>query len=1004
MKIRIYAQDAEPFSAGGGSPLTPTRCEITANLNSDWTLTLEHPLDADGMYKQIQSGAVLRMPAFNGSQLYRIITADRTDSGITATAEPIFMDALHDVFLLDSRPTNLSGQDALDHLMSGTKFSGQSDILNLNTAYYVRKNLIEALNGEDENAFTSRWGGEILFDNYKVIINQSAGRDKGVVVKYGRNLTGITETVDRSSLITRIIPVGYDGIMLSGSAPWVDSPLINSYPIIYNSVIEYSDVKVKEDPDDPDEDGFATLAEAQAELTRLANLEYSQNNVDKELVSMDVDLILLQNTVEYAEFKNLEDVSLGDTVTCRHAKLGIDVSAKVVSLTWDCITGRVTAVTLGNFKQNYFSSNTNRVDQALGNASSAQNAAQNAQNVASGAQSAANQAQQAAGDAQTAAGNAQTAAGTAQSAADQAQQAAGNAQSAAQGAQNTADSALNAAQGAQNTANQANQNAQNAQTAAGNAQSAAQGAQNTADSALNAAQGAQSTANQANKNAQDAQQTANDVSDLVNKVVRPNGTVIADRVQGIIDATITQLHLQNTAAQKQNVRAILFEDLDPNSDLYGAISIGTQGWQIAKERTSDGLDWNWKTAATANGIVANVISAGTLQGVEILADKGTIGGWTINQDSISKTVEFEDGTSYNVTLYGNAKEKVLEIGMANQDPQYVLYSNGRSESMTQLVSKELVCSPLQEDWENSSPSAPFFIRCQYMGSYSVNSMALRFTSLDYSQYNCFAALSPYMDSAANINLGAVSLPFYRIYGCDLYLGKRYLDGLDWKAINKFEISDTGIFLRDSSIDNSENPIVFSLIRNSSGYSPGLLSLFDTGDGTDQILSFRVDPMANTLSMYNTTAKSRYIYLNAVTGAGTFHGILTCSLLTQTSDERLKKNIATLGTQESINFIMGLRPTRFEFKSENDDEVHAGFIAQEVSKLQSDLGVVIAEETELPPPEPDLQPENTISEEPQTEWTINYSAIIAPLVSVVQSQQTEIEQLKQKLSELEAKIN
>ena len=484
MKIRIYAQYEVPFSAGGGSTLTPTRCEITANLNSDWTLTLEHALDADGMYKLIQSGSVLRVPAFNGSQLYRIITADRTDSGITATAEPIFMDALHDVFLLDSRPTNLSGQAALDYLMRGTKFSGESDILNLNTAYYVRKNLIEALNGEDENAFTSRWGGEILFDNYKVIINQSAGRDKGVVVKYGRNLTGITETVDRSSLITRIIPVGYDGIMLSGSAPWVDSPLIDSYPIIYNSVIEYSDVKVKEDPDDPDEEGFDTLAEAQTELTRLANLEYSQNNVDKELVSMDVDLILLQNTLEYAEFKDLEDISLGDTVRCEHSKLGISASARCISLTWDCITQRVTAVTLGQFKPNYFNTTTNttnRVDQAI----------------------------------------------------------------------------------------------------------------------------------------------------------TPSGTVVAEKVQGILNAALTQLKLQNTVAQKQNVRAILFEDLDPDSPTYGAMSIGTQGFQIADERTADGLDWNWRTAATAKGAYADVIGAGTLKGVEILADKGTIGGWTINQDRLS---------------------------------------------------------------------------------------------------------------------------------------------------------------------------------------------------------------------------------------------------------------------------------------------------------------------------------------------------------------------------------
>lgn len=850
MKIRIYAQSAEPFSAGGGSPLTPTRCEITANLNSDWTLTLEHPLDSDGMYKLIQSGAVLRVPAFNGSQLYRIITADRTDNGITATAEPIFMDALHDVFLLDSRPTNLSGQAALDYLMRGTTFSGQSDILNLNTAYYVRKNLIEALNGEDENAFTTRWGGEILFDNYKVIINQSAGRDKGVVVKYGRNLTGITETVDRSSLITRIIPVGYNGIMLSGSAPWVDSPLIDSYPIIYNSVIEYSDVKVKEDPDDPDEEGFDTLAEAQTELTRLANLEYSQNNVDKELVSMDVDLILLQNTLEYAEFKDLEDISLGDTVKCEHSKLGISTSARCISLTWDCITQRVTAVTLGQFKPNYFNTTTNttnRVDQAI----------------------------------------------------------------------------------------------------------------------------------------------------------TPSGTVVAEKVQGILNAALTQLKLQNTVAQKQNVRAILFEDLDPNSNLYGAISIGTQGWQIAKERTSDGLDWNWKTAATANGIVANVISAGTLQGVEILADKGTIGGWTINQDSISKTVEFEDGTSYNVTLYGNAKEKVLEIGMADQDPQYVLYSNGRSESMTQTVAKEMICSPLQDDWENSSSEAPFFIRAQYEGKYTVNSMALRFTSVDYNEYDCFAAFTPYVDSAARINLGANTLPFYNAYFCNVYLRERYLDGLNWAVRNMAKLDKAGLqyYIRDL---NGDQFTAFSIMRDEASYTPGLISAYYNGANGDHHLLFRVDPEVG-LSGYPVSGTSRYIYLNFSNGQGTFHGQVTCSYLSQTSDERLKKDIEMLDAEKCKNFILSLKPRKFAFKDESDSETHAGFVAQEVARVQTDLGVEFAEEHEVPPPDPDVPQPLENSDALQTEWTINYSSIIAPLVSVVQSQQTEIEQLKQKLSELEAKI-
>lgn len=865
MKIRIYAQSAEPFSVGAGSPLTPTRCEITANLNSDWTLTLEHPLDSDGMYKQIQSGAVLRVPAFNGSQLYRIITADRTDGGITATAEPIFMDALHDVFLLDSRPTNLSGQAALDYIMQGTRFSGQSDILNLNTAYYVRKNLIEALNGEDENAFTSRWGGELLFDNYKVIINQSAGRDKGVVVKYGRNLTGITETVDRSSLITRIIPVGYDGIMLSGSAPWVDSPLINSYPIIYNSVIEYSDVKVKEDPDDPDEEGFATLAEAQAELQRLAALEYSQNNVDKELVSMDVDLILLQNTVEYAEFKNLEDVSLGDTVTCRHAKLGIDVSAKVVSLTWDCITGRVTAVTLGNFKRNYFSSNTNRVDQALGNASSAQNAAQNAQNVASGAQSAADQAQQAAGDAQTAAGN------------------------------------------------------------------------------------AQQTANGAQSVAENAQQTADNVSNLVDQVVRPNGTVIADKVQGILDAALAQLHLQNTAAKKQNVRAILFEDTDPESELYGALSLGTQGLQVADERTADGLDWDWRTAITADGIVADVISSGVLNGVEINADKGMIGGWEITNTGLKAERVYNEGSAAEI-IY------TTTFNSTDSDSGAILKVDNNSSSFPE---------PRLEISDNGDYKAPSGGVSVFEGSFE-NGVSISRTKKETSTQNTNGAIAHWVQFEGDTSEEEIAVRHMRLTSGTL-------------------IPDDGEYA--PAVINPTVNYAWQLgsygLRFKYGYFYTVYANAAKIEGTAEV---------NRVSVkYNVNAQS-------VDATDMSCDTLSYMKLVQRSDARSKKDVKTLGTQEAADFIMALRPVSFKFIDEQTDETHSGFIAQEIADVQSEIGVDIA--TEMHNRSSNMLSENEAEE---SLLGIDITAIIAPLVSVVQSQQSEIEQLKQKLSELEAKI-
>ena len=44
-----------------------------------------------------------------------------------------------------------------------SKYSGESNITKKATAYYQFKNLIEAINGGEDNSFISRWGGEILF-------------------------------------------------------------------------------------------------------------------------------------------------------------------------------------------------------------------------------------------------------------------------------------------------------------------------------------------------------------------------------------------------------------------------------------------------------------------------------------------------------------------------------------------------------------------------------------------------------------------------------------------------------------------------------------------------------------------------------------------------------------------------------------------------------------------------------------------------------------------------
>ena len=108
-----------------------------------------------------------------------------------------------------------------------SKYTGQSNITKVSTAYYQFKNLIEAINRDDDNSFINRWGGEIMFDNFKIIINEQIGTDNGVEIRYGKNIPvdGFSQEVDTNEVITRIYPKSFNGYTMTGNG-YVDSDLM----------------------------------------------------------------------------------------------------------------------------------------------------------------------------------------------------------------------------------------------------------------------------------------------------------------------------------------------------------------------------------------------------------------------------------------------------------------------------------------------------------------------------------------------------------------------------------------------------------------------------------------------------------------------------------------------------------------------------------------------------------------------------------------------------------
>lgn len=163
-----------------------------------------------------------------------------------------------------------------------------------------------------------------------------------------------------------------------------------------------------------------------------------------------------------------------------------------------------------------------------------------------------------------------------------------------------------------------------------------------------------------------------DISRSVEKAIDiKDSSVHAEMIKGIVNMMNTQMKAQKDNATKSDVRAILFEDTDPNSDMYGALSLGTQGIQIAHTVDEKG-NWQWGTAINYNSIIADYILTG------VLSDKS--GNFYLNMDT--GELVMKDGTfkgTLNTTkdinvgaeIYMHARDNGVASGSVWSDIQAV---------------------------------------------------------------------------------------------------------------------------------------------------------------------------------------------------------------------------------------------------------------------------------------------------------------------------------------------
>lgn len=350
--MQYYKIDNYNFVKNGDITLQPIdgklRLELNTGLNE---IEFELPYDKEKRWTRIEEWGIVKCDVFysKNKQLYRIYNTDKGMFSLKIKARHIFFDLVkHN--LLDTRAVECNGQQALDKILEGTKYKGHSDIGRITTSYFQVTNIVQALNGENDNTFRNRWGGEMLFDNFDIYINNRIGGDYGVRVNYSRNMEDVNLIIDRDNIVTRAYPRAFDGIMLPEK--YIDSPLINKYPIVCEDYIDMSDLKLK-DPNTSNDEGFDTEEELYQAMRERVKALY-ETGIDKPKVSGNVKVAMLENSIEYKDFKGLVNIGIGDTVTVNHKDIGIDMKTRAITIEWNLVTKKYENVEFGDVEVNYF--------------------------------------------------------------------------------------------------------------------------------------------------------------------------------------------------------------------------------------------------------------------------------------------------------------------------------------------------------------------------------------------------------------------------------------------------------------------------------------------------------------------------------------------------------------------------------------------------------------------------------------------------------------------------
>ena len=279
-------------------------------------------------------------------QPFRIYRVVPELTKVTVYARHIFYDLLDNMVKKLEPSASAVGVSVVQNLssscLSAHDFNFYSDLTSTaEDVSFENINPVEAMLGE--GGITEKYGAELARDWFDVFLVRRVGHDSDVQVREKKNLTGISYDVDETDVVTRIMPTGEDtdGNILYLPELYIDSPNIGAY-----THPKWIHLAVSEAREVAEGDDYKSLTACYADMRKAAQAEFAKG-CDLPTISLKVDFINCTDAEEYKQYSALSNIFLGDAVRVIARRVGVEVTMRMTQYTYDCLTEKYTAVTLG---------------------------------------------------------------------------------------------------------------------------------------------------------------------------------------------------------------------------------------------------------------------------------------------------------------------------------------------------------------------------------------------------------------------------------------------------------------------------------------------------------------------------------------------------------------------------------------------------------------------------------------------------------------------------------